>query len=164
MIGNVPDPSKAAIIYTDGSCIRNPGGRGGWAYAAIGEGAMFSHNSGCLRSTTNNRMELWAIIEGLAAAHEKGYRHIIVVTDSEYSRTVIRKYEEWRDNYKLKGKKNIDLAQLFEFYLGPDIILQLNWVKGHAGDPWNEYVDKLALHAAKNGEKKVDVIYESLQR
>lgn len=131
-------------IYTDGACRGNPG-PGGWA-ATLELGAHFRELSGAEAETTNNRMELTAVIRALEAL--KRSSSIRIHTDSEYVRKGIT---EWIGNWKArhwktadkKPVKNRDLwEQLDALAQGHDI--EWRWVKGHSGVPGNERVDQLA--------------------
>ena len=139
-----PDPTGAVVIYTDGACKGNPG-PGGWG-AWLRSGAHEKEIFGGEALTTNNRMELTAVIEGLGAL--KKPCTVIVYTDSQYVRQGIT---TWIHNWKRRGwtttgklpVKNVDLWQQL------DAACQLHdvewrWVNGHAGDPGNEKADALA--------------------
>ena len=132
-------------IFTDGACSGNPG-PGGW-------GALLRHKetekelSGGEAETTNNRMELTAVIEALRAL--KTACDITLYTDSRYVMDGVTKWlPNWKkNNWKTANKKspvkNIDLWQTLDELLGKHQI-QWIWVKGHAGHPENERVDTLA--------------------
>lgn len=131
-------------IYTDGACKGNPG-PGGWG-AWLSTGTHEKEMWGGEKNTTNNRMELTAVIESLAALNRKC--NVSIYTDSEYVRNGITawihnwKRRDWRtaDN---KPVKNSDLwRKLDDLTKNHDI--QWHWVKGHAGDPGNERADLLA--------------------
>ena len=131
-------------IYTDGACRGNPG-PGGWA-ALLKQGAHEKEISGAEAHTTNNRMELTAVIRALEAL--KRPVRASVYTDSEYVR---RGISEWLPDWKARGwrtagrkpVKNQDLWQrLDELAAGHEI--EWHWVPGHAGVPGNERVDRLA--------------------
>jgi ribonuclease HI len=131
-------------IYTDGACRGNPG-PGGWA-ALLRQGAHERELSGAEALTTNNRMELTAVIRALEAL--KRPVRAAVYTDSEYVR---RGVSEWLPAWKARGwrtaarkpVKNQDLwLRLDELAAGHDI--EWHWVPGHAGVPGNERVDRLA--------------------
>ncbi|MGH8303750.1 MAG: ribonuclease HI [Steroidobacteraceae bacterium] len=134
-------------IYTDGACRGNPG-PGGWA-ALLMLGGRERELSGSEALTTNNRMELTAVIRALEAL--KRPVHARVYTDSEYVRRGIL---EWIKAWKARGwltagrkpVKNQDLwQQLDELAAGHSI--EWHWVPGHAGVPGNERVDRLANQA-----------------
>ncbi len=131
-------------MYTDGACRGNPGpgGWGVWLRYGDHEREIWGGES----DTTNNRMELTAVIEGLMALTRRC--HVSLYTDSEYVR---KGMTEWLDNWKRKGwktaarkpVKNADLwRRLDELAGGQDI--DWHWVKGHSGDPGNERADALA--------------------
>ena len=132
------------IIATDGACKGNPG-PGGWG-ALLRIGDREKELSGSEPHTTNNRMELMAAIQALAALTKPC--HVILTTDSNYVRDGITKWvhgwvrKGWRtaDN---KPVKNIELWQALLAEAKPHRI-DWRWVKGHSGDPDNERVDALA--------------------
>jgi ribonuclease HI len=131
-------------LYTDGACRGNPG-PGGWG-AILEFGAQRKEIYGGEAHTTNNRMELSAVIRGLEAL--KRPCTVLVVTDSKY---VLQGMTEWIDGWKRKGwrtaaKKpvlNSDLWQTLD-QLASTHTLQWEWVKGHSGHPMNELADRLA--------------------
>ena len=134
-------------IYTDGACRGNPG-PGGWG-AVLQHGGRERELSGAEAATTNNRMELTAVIEALAALKRPVKARIY--TDSQYVRLGIL---EWMANWKKRGwktadrkpVKNQDLWQrLDELAAGHE--LEWHWVKGHSGVPGNERCDALANEA-----------------
>ena len=138
---------KRGEIYTDGACRGNPG-PGGWG-ATLESGEHFRELSGAEADTTNNRMELTAVIRALEALKRRAV--VTVHTDSEYVR---RGITEWLPNWKArdwkttdrKPVKNRDLwERLDELAVGHDI--DWRWVKGHSGVPGNERVDALATAA-----------------
>ncbi len=131
-------------IYTDGACRGNPG-PGGWG-ATLELGEHFRELSGAEADTTNNRMELMAVIRAFEALKRRAA--VRVYLDSEYVR---RGITEWLPNWKArdwrtadrKPVKNRDLwEQLDAAVQGHDI--EWRWVKGHSGIPGNERVDALA--------------------
>ena len=131
-------------IYTDGACKGNPG-PGGWG-AWLRSGEHERELWGGERQTTNNRMELQAVIEALNAL--RGPSLVQMHVDSEYVRNGITtwihgwKRRGWRtaDN---KPVKNVDLWQRLEAAVAPHQI-EWHWVRGHTGDPGNERADALA--------------------
>lgn len=134
-------------IYTDGACSGNPG-KGGWG-ALIQENDNEKKLSGSELNTTNNRMELTAVIRALE--HYDGAKEIEVFTDSKY---VMQGITEWIKNWKTnhwktsqkKDVKNKDLWVLLDSVSAKHDI-KWSWVKGHAGDYGNEIADKLATQA-----------------
>lgn len=131
-------------IYTDGACRGNPG-PGGWA-ATLQLGAHFRELSGAEPATTNNRMELTAVIEALAALKRESA--VRLYTDSEYVRRGITEWlkawkaRDWRTADK-KPVKNRDLWERLDT-LAACHDIEWHWVKGHSGVPGNERVDRLA--------------------
>lgn len=140
-------------IFTDGSCLVNPGGPGGYAAIILRPGEEPVEISGGDPSTTNNRMEMVAIIEGLKAAGQ--HRKIIVHSDSKY---VINGFKAgcvkgWkRRGWKKAGGgqvKNVDLWMELD-NLCSKVNVAWIWVKGHNGHEFNELADNLAGEAARN--------------
>ena len=135
-------------IYTDGSCLTNPGD-GGWAAIIIIDGET-KEISGSERDTTNNRMELLAPINALKEMKQN--EQIEIYTDSQYVKLGITDWiNKWvLNNWKTSKKedvKNIDLW--IELYnLNETFDIKWNWVKAHAGNTINEEVDLLAKKAA----------------
>lgn len=135
-------------IYTDGACSGNPG-PGGW-------GALLMWNShekelsGGEADTTNNRMEMMAVIKGLGAL-KKDDSAVTIYTDSKY---VLQGATEWLEGWKARGWKsaskkpikNQDLWERIDSLIGQHSV-EFIWVKGHNGDEFNERVDKLAVAA-----------------
>mgnify|MGYP001587037704 FL=1 len=134
------------VIYTDGACKGNPG-PGGWG-AILRSGKSEKELFGGELDTTNNRMELLAVIEALAAL--KRPCEITLFLDSQYVRKGIT---EWIHGWKKKNwrtasgspVKNVELWQrLDELVANAGHTIDWRWVKGHAGDPGNERADELA--------------------
>ena len=139
-------------IFTDGACSGNPGA-GGWG-AVLRYGSVEKELSGGESNTTNNRMELTAVIESLKAL--KKSCEIIICTDSKY---VMDGVLEWMPNWKKNGwktsnkkspVKNLDLWLELDALLGKYSV-KWTWVKGHNGHPENERADELARGEAKKG-------------
>jgi ribonuclease HI len=133
-------------VYTDGACAGNPG-PGGWAWA-IAPGDRF--DSGGVAHTTNQRMEIQAVLEALRAIDDP----LVIVSDSTYVVNCFR--DQWFVKWQRNGWKNSqkqpvanrDLWEpLVELYLAHRP--QMRWVKGHSGDPMNDLVDRLAVEASK---------------
>lgn len=142
------DMEKKVIIATDGACKGNPG-PGGWG-AVLRWGGQAKKISGGEAETTNNRMELMAAIEALAAL--KRPCSIALSTDSVYVRDGITKWVHgWqRNGWKTAAKKPVANADLWQRLIEEAKRHQIEWlwVKGHAGDPDNEIADQLASDAA----------------
>jgi ribonuclease HI len=134
-------------IYTDGACRGNPG-PGGWG-ALLSSGEREKELSGAEALTTNNRMELTAVIRALEAL--KRPSEVRIFTDSEYVR---RGITEWVKSWKTRGwrtadrkpVKNQDLWERLD-ELAAAHKIEWRWVKGHSGVPGNERVDRLANQA-----------------
>ena len=138
------DDDKTVTIYTDGACKGNPG-PGGWG-AWLAYGAHEKELWGGEPLTTNNRMELTAVIQALASL--KRSSRVALYTDSEYVRNGITTWiHGWKQRgWKTAGKKpvkNIELWQRLDA-LAAQHQVQWHWVRGHAGDPGNERADRLA--------------------
>ena len=137
-------------IYTDGSCLNNPG-NGGWA-AIINVNGEVKKISGSVKDTTNNKMELMAPIKALQEI--RGNEQIEIYTDSQYVRLGITDWvHKWiKNNWQTSKKepvKNKELwIQLYELTNSFDI--KWIWVKAHAGNLLNEEVDLLAKQAAES--------------
>lgn len=155
-----------ANIYTDGSCLRNPGGPGGWGVVCIMQDGAREERSGPASSTTNNRMELAAAIEGLdtMTSWERDHgsdgapRSFTLCTDSKY---VLQGITSWIRGWRRNGWKtsqgkdvvNRDLWQALAARVqaaqGKNITFNWHWVKGHDGNDGNERADELAGTAAR---------------
>ena len=135
-------------IYTDGSCLSNPG-NGGWA-AIININGKIKKISGNEKNTTNNRMELMAPINALKNINSKD--PIEIFTDSKYVKNGITEWiNTWvLNNWKTSKKEDVKNKDLWlELHkLNQSFSVKWNWVKAHAGDPLNEEVDMLAKKAA----------------
>ncbi|MGO3741417.1 ribonuclease HI [Kerstersia sp.] len=147
MAGNTPAPAataKQVEIWTDGACKGNPG-VGGW-----GALLRYGRHEKCLcggeAATTNNRMEMMAVIQALQALRESC--RVVLHIDSQY---VMKGITEWMPNWKRrdwrtadkKPVKNADLWQQLDSEVGRHEV-SWHWVKGHAGNPGNERADELA--------------------
>ena len=136
-------------VYTDGSCLGNPG-RGGWA--AISKDFKLC---GSQPNTTNNVMEMTAIVKALEQCLWMEEKYVRIVTDSNYVKQGI---SSWIHNWKKNGWKTsnggdvknkelwVKLDELRERFT----MIEWKWVKAHNGNPQNEAVDKLARECAKN--------------
>jgi ribonuclease HI len=145
-------------IFTDGSARGNPG-NGGYGTILKFNGTE-KELSGGFRLTTNNRMELLAVITGLEALKNNKYP-IHIYSDSKYVIDSIEK--KWVFNWvktNFKGKKNSDLWKRY-LDIQSNYNITLHWVKGHNGHSENERCDVLAVNAATGSNLKVDFIYEN---
>lgn len=140
--------SESAVeLFADGACSGNPG-PGGWA-ALLRHGSRERLLCGGESSTTNNRMELMACIEGLAAIRKPS--RVVVTTDSQY---VVRGMREWLPRWRARGWRtaggdpvlNRDLWEALVAAAGPHRI-EWHWVRGHSGHAENERVDAAARAA-----------------
>ena len=135
-------------MYTDGSCLGNPG-PGGWAAKYEG---LFEISGGA-KDTTNNIMEMTAVVKGLEKCLEHGITEVTVHTDSVY---VMKGMTTWIHGWKKKGwktaggtpVKNMDLWMRLDELSGRFSTIDWRWVKAHAGNPQNEWVDTEARRCA----------------
>jgi ribonuclease HI len=151
-------PNKQLVIYTDGASRGNPG-PGGFGTILIW-GNHKKELSGGYRKTTNNRMELMAVVAGLEALKKNGMS-ILVYSDSQY---VVKSVEEgwlknWMANDFKGGKKNRDLWTRYH-ELAKYNKIRFRWVKGHAENPFNNRCDELATAAADGEDLLIDEEYE----
>lgn len=145
---------KRVRIYTDGACRNNPG-RGGWG-AILVYGNIEKELSGGESMTTNNRMELSAVIAALSALKEPC--QVVLTTDSQYVVNAIEK--GWLDSWRKNNWKKSDKSRVLNVDLWEQLILLLEkhkvefvWVKGHNGHPYNERCDALATAFADSFEE-----------
>ena len=143
-------------IYTDGGCSGNPG-PGGWAFVIAGEDGVSvkAEKYGGEEDTTNNRMELTAVIKALEYAAQSGsFGQITVFTDSQYVQKGMTGWlAKWKANmWRTSAKapvKNTDLWQRLDS-LAAGFSIEWVWVRGHAGNTLNEAVDQLTQKAIKS--------------
>ncbi len=156
---------KEFQIYTDGSCLGNPGA-GGYAAIIIDENGNIEEIVGGEPNTTNNRMELMAAIVALKKISPDDF--VELFTDSSYLKNAFT--QGWLVNWKRNGWKtankksvlNIDLwKKLDALILNRNI--KFNWVKGHAGNKFNERCDKLARTEAERQKNKPAPIIKPVQ-
>ena len=146
-------------IYTDGAASGNPGPGG---YGAVLEAGKFRRElCGGFRRTTNNRMELLAVITALEALKKPGME-VLVVSDSKY---VIDSVEQgWVFDWEKKNfakKKNPDLWKRF-LAIYRQHTVKFQWIRGHNGHPQNELCDRLAVAAREQRDLPADEVYEAL--
>lgn len=149
---------KPVYLFSDGACSGNPGPGGYGVLLRFGTNEL--NLSRGFRKTTNNRMELMAVIDGLRALTKaKDGLEVIIVTDSKYVVDAVEK--KWVFGWEKKGfkdKKNPDLWKDF-LILYPKFKIKFKWIKGHNGHAENELCDKLAV-AASMSPKHIDEGYE----
>jgi ribonuclease HI len=146
---------KTLNIYTDGSCIGNPG-PGGWAFHIV---ELELSKAGSSKETTNNKMEMNACIKALEWVSDNPHVRVIIHTDSNYTKMGIygkNGNDGWIHNWKKRDWKTAQKKPVLnqEYWKKLDALTQkLNvswkWVKAHNGDKYNEIVDKLAYEMAK---------------
>lgn len=157
------------VIYTDGACKGNPG-KGGWAFAIIRNGEVVKTQKGHVKITTNNRMEMTAVVEALTYLHIQCNNQessiswlqqpvnlnktlIVMKVDSQY---VIKGITKWIHGWKKNNWKNSknedvlnkDLWEALDACTKPFPNLEWAWIKGHGNDKYNILVDKLACEGA----------------
>jgi ribonuclease HI len=132
-------------VFTDGSCAGNPG-PGGWGAVRVEDGRIIAEKHGSEPATTNNRMELTAIIAGLEmlAPHESG----TVYSDSQL---VVNTLTKWAAGWEARGwrrkegeVKNLDLVKRAWKLVQERPRVRIEWIKAHDGSRWNEYADALS--------------------
>ncbi len=152
---------KKVQIYTDGACTGNPG-KGGYGAVLIYNGAQKEISRG-FRKTTNNRMELMAAIEALKLLKEPC--EVDLYSDSRYLTDAIN--QGWLVNWQKNGWRKSDKKSVLNIDLWKKIIelaeihnINFIWVKGHAGNEFNEICDRLAVTAYTDEPTDIDEIYE----
>ncbi len=139
-------PSGCIEAYTDGGCSGNPG-KGGWAFVLLSDGELICKGSGGEKLTTNNRMELEAVIALLEETIKRNITRIEIHTDSQYVKNGIT---AWMKNWKRNGWRTSggDGVKNKELWVKLDVLtrkldIKWTWVKGHSGVKWNEVCDSL---------------------
>lgn len=144
------------ICYTDGSCLGNPG-PGGWGLIFVEEFKIIKEYSGGFNLTTNNRMEILAVINAFKLCDPNKY--LIIYSDSQY---VINSINKWLPGWvkkNFRGIKNPDLfKELYELILN-NKHFEINWVKAHDKNKFNNYVDELARNTASKNNLPSDTGY-----
>ncbi len=144
-------------IYTDGASRGNPG-PGGYG-AILSFGKHRKELTAGYRKTTNNRMELLAVIVALEALKETKYA-VVIYSDSKYVVEAVEKGWIWSWQKKgFKGKKNPDLWRRY-ILIQKKFNIRFVWIKGHAGHPQNERCDELAVQSAEGPNLLIDSDYE----
>lgn len=133
-------------IYTDGGCLGNPG-PGGWAFAVADGDEIIYSQSGGEKDTTNNKMELTAVINALKYVLSRDMRECTILTDSQYVKNGIT---QWIKTWKKNGWRtsNRESVKNVEYWTELDALnnkmnVTWSWVKGHAGISGNEECDRL---------------------
>lgn len=160
-ISNQENAFDSLEIWTDGACVPNPG-RGGWGYCTK-EG---HRGSGGMPQTTNQVMELMAVIQALKVFDEKG-KSLTIISDSMY---VINGATKWMPKWKVKGwmtkgqpVKHRPLWEELDALLTRNIIT-FKWVKGHSGDEMNELADQIATEALCLSDLEIKKYHDFLFR
>jgi len=146
-------------IFTDGASKGNPG-PGGYGTILRYNGKVKELSKG-FRKTTNNRMELLAVIKGLEAIKKPGW-DVLITSDSKYVVDAVSK--GWLNNWlktNFKGKKNKDLWLKYQDVASGHRV-KFRWIKGHNGHPENERCDELAVAAAESSSLSVDEEFERI--
>lgn len=138
-------------MYTDGACSGNPG-RGGWAWVLVENGSVVAQDSGASEMTTNNKMELQAVIEGLTYLSTKtAITEVHVFTDSTYVQQGITSWIlKWKANgWKTANKQPVKNQELWQTLdsLAQKLSITWQWVKGHNNNQFNNLCDRLAVTA-----------------
>jgi ribonuclease HI len=143
---------KVVEIYSDGSCRGNPG-PGTWAFLIVGANSVPEYEeSGYCEDTTNNIMELTAVIKALSycATNEKNSM-IYLYTDSQYIQLgMIQWIKKWKqNNWRTTQKKPVANQEHWKKLdeLSNKLNIHFQWIRGHAGNKWNVQVDKLCINA-----------------
>jgi ribonuclease HI len=132
-------------VFTDGSCEGNPG-PGGWGLVWVEDDEIVTEQSGVDAPTTNNRMELMALIQAYQLLPEDA--EVTVYSDSQLC---VRTVNEWAEGWERRGWKrksgpiaNLELVKRLYALAGSHPKVELRWIKAHDGSRWNEYADALA--------------------
>ncbi len=144
-----PEGDPQDGVFTDGSATPNPG-RGGWAAVYVIGGAIVAELSGADPATTNNRMELTALLEGITLV--PAGTPAVLHSDSQLA---VRTVNEWAPAWEARGWKrsrgpveNLDLVRPLVERLRSRPELEVRWIRAHVGHRWNEYADELAARAS----------------
>ncbi len=147
-------------LYTDGACLANPGGPGGWCFLIANHEELTITDktqffSGGTNSTTNNRMELTAVLEALSWCEKNNRTNMMIYSDSSYCVNSINKWMYSWAKRNWKDVKNVDLLKII-FPLAGKVKARMEWVRGHNGNVFNEFCDGQAEKmACKYLEKQI---------
>ncbi len=132
-------------VFTDGSCEGNPG-PGGWGFVWVEDDEILAHDCGYEPQTTNNQMELEALIQAMRRIPEDA--RVTIFSDSQLC---VRTINEWAPAWEQRGWRrkggpiaNLERVQALYRLAGSHPDVELRWIKAHDGSRWNEYVDALA--------------------
>jgi ribonuclease HI len=138
-------------VFTDGGCEGNPG-PGGWGFVWVEDDRMIAEASGAVAHTTNNRMELTALVEAFRSLPRDA--DVVVYSDS---RLCVDTINQWAAGWERRGWrrktgaiKNLELVQELYALAGERPHVELRWIKAHDGSRWNEYADALAAAAIRD--------------
>lgn len=139
------NPKEPCIrIYTDGSCIQNPGGAGTCSFVIVENDTAIHQHGEHYISTTNNRMEIRAVMNAIEyVKHLKWTWQVVIYTDSTYVYTSIQK------KVGKQANKNGDLWERMRELVAQNPNIQYMWTQGHAGQKWNEYADEMCRETYK---------------
>lgn len=144
-----PDGDPEDGVFTDGSATPNPG-PGGWAAVRVIGGAVVAEASGADPDTTNNRMELTALLRGIELVPPG--MPAVLYSDSQLA---VRTVNEWAPGWEARGWRrargpveNLDLVRPLVERLRERPELEVRWIRAHVGHRWNEYADRLASRAS----------------
>lgn len=147
-----PDGDPEDGVFTDGSATPNPG-PGGWAAVRVAGGAVLDEISGADPNTTNNRMELTALLHAIELVPDG----VAAVLYSD-SQLAVRTVNEWASGWEARGWRrargpveNLDLVRPLVERLRERPELEVRWIRAHVGHRWNEYADRLASRASAAG-------------
>ncbi len=151
-------------MYIKGTCTKNPGGYGGWAYKIVNQknDEELKTYAGCsLEPTTCNRIEVLAAVEGLKGVANLKFDTCIIYSDSEY---LVNLGNKWRKSWKEKGwrkkdgevPENLDLIEQIDSLISEKNIM-FQWIKGHSGIKYNEEVRNVAYEEARHKQAEVEV-------
>jgi len=139
-------------VFTDGSATPNPGA-GGWAAVYVVGGVVIAEASGAHPDTTNNRMELTALLHGIELVPDG--TAAVLHSDSQLA---VRTVNEWAPAWEARGWRrksgpveNLDLVQALVAAMRARPELEIRWIRAHVGHRWNEYADQLASRASAAG-------------
>ena len=154
----IPETKSPLKIYTDGACSGNPG-PGGFGVIMVEPNGVQTRLSNGYKVTTNNRMELMAVICALESDLVKELKKIEVILDSKYVTNPFN--QKWIEDWKRKDFHKVANADLWRRLValieGKDVVF--TWVKGHNGNPLNEECDRMAVQATKRFDLSIDSGY-----